>query len=259
MAGNVFRNYAAALTSPTAWIGILLILGIMLLWLNRAKAGKITVTLATVLFVMFSFDPLPEFLLNSFENLYPGLKVQNLKQKEQIKHVVVLAGGHSPHPQGLHPITTEVTRHTLPRLIEGIRIYRELPGSKLIFTGKGWSERTEAETMKEMALKLGVPADDIILENESINTFSHTENLKPFVGTEPFILVTSAFHMPRAMGLFQKAGYKPIPAPSGHLLTGEYKLFNMKVPFARGDNLDAMDLWFVEFSAIMLGKMRGRI
>jgi uncharacterized SAM-binding protein YcdF (DUF218 family) len=65
--------------------------------------------------------------------------------------------------------------------------------------------------------------------------------------------------MPRSMGLFLKAGYAPIPAPTSHLLTGQYEILNMKVPFASGDNLQAIDLWFNEFAAICLAKIKGRI
>nr|MBA2405838.1 YdcF family protein [Bdellovibrionales bacterium] len=90
-------------------------------------------------------------------------------------------------------------------------------------------------------------------------TYDHTVYLRQLLKDKPFVLVTSALHMPRSMGLFLKAGYKPIPAPTAHLLTGEYSLFNMKVPFARGDNLEAIDLWSTEFFGIILAKLKGRI
>lgn len=258
MSGNIFRNYAAALTSPTAWIGILLILGVILIWKNKVKGAKWTFTLATALFVMFSFDPITEILLNNYENRYPAFEAKNLKGNSGIKYVVVLAGGYVPNPP-LHPLTSELTKFTLVRLIEGIRIYKDMPGSKLVFTGKGWAKQTEAEAMKELAVKLGVPEMDIILEKESTNTYAHTLNLKTLLKDETFILVTSALHMPRAMGVFEKAGFKPIPAPTGHILLGPYELFNMVVPFARGDNLEAIDLWFNEFSAITREKITGKI
>lgn len=258
MSGNIFRNYAAALTSPTAWIGILLILGVILIWKNKVKGAKWTFTAATLLFVMFSFDPITEILLNHYENRYPAFNSQSLKHQSKIEYIVVLAGGYVPN-QPHHPITSEITKFTLVRLIEGIRIHREMPGTKLVFTGKGWAKQTEAEAMKELAVKLGVPEAEIILEKESTNTYGHTLNLKTLLKDKPFILVTSALHMPRAMGVFEKAGYKPIPAPTGHILLGPYELFNMVVPFARGDNLEAIDLWFNEFSAIMREKLTGKI
>jgi uncharacterized SAM-binding protein YcdF (DUF218 family) len=258
MSGNVFRNYAAALTSPTAWIGIFLILGVVLIWTKKQKLAKWLLTIGTFVFVLFAFDPLTEILLNNYENEYPAFKTENLGQQKKIKYIVVLAGGYVPNPP-FHPLTTELTRHTLSRLIEGIKIHREIPDSVLVFTGKGWADQSEASAMKELAMKLGVKDTEIILEEESSNTFEHTTYLKKIVNDEPFILVTSAIHMPRSIGLFLKAGYKPIPAPTAHLLLGEHEIFNMKVPFSSGDNLEAIDLWFNEFVAITWAKLKGRI
>jgi uncharacterized SAM-binding protein YcdF (DUF218 family) len=257
MSGNVFRNYAAALTSPTAWIGIFLIIGVVLIWTKKQKLAKWLLTIGTFVFVLFAFDPLTEILLDNFENEYPAFKIENAPQKK-IKYIVVLAGGYVPNPPS-HPLTTELTRHTLSRLIEGIKIHREIPDSILVFTGKGWAHQSEASAMKELAMKLGVKETEIILEEESSNTFEHTTYLKKIVNDQPFILVTSAIHMPRSMGLFLKAGFKPIPAPTAHLLLGEHEIFNMKVPFSSGDNLEAIDLWFNEFVAITWAKMKGRI
>jgi uncharacterized SAM-binding protein YcdF (DUF218 family) len=258
MSGNFFRNYAVALTSPTAWIGLFLIVGLILIWTKKQRLAKWCFTLGTCLFVLFAFDPFTEILLNNFENKYPAFKLESLNPKQQIKYVVVLAGGYVPNPP-IHPLTTELTRHTLARVVEGVKIHNEIPGSVLVFTGKGWAPQSEAKAMQQLALGLGVKAEEIILEEESTNTFDHTTYLKTILKDDPFVLVTSAIHMPRSMGLFLKAGYKPIPAPTAHALLGEYGLFNMKVPFASGDNLEAIDLWFNEFFAMGLAKFKGRI
>lgn len=258
MNGNIFRNYAIALTSPTAWIGILLIVGLILLWTRRQRLAMWALTSGITLFIVFSFDPLTEVMLDAFENKYPAFSVSALKHETKVKYVVVLAGGYVPNTPE-HPLSTELTKHTLTRLVEGIKILREIPGSMLVLTGKGWAKRSEADAMKELALRLGVDKDLIITEVESTNTFDHTIYLKPILKDDPFVLVTSAIHMPRAMGLFQKAGYRPIAAPTGHILLGRFELLNMKVPFARGENLEAADLWFNEFFGICLAKIRGRI
>lgn len=258
MSGNIFRNYAAALTSPTAWIGILLIIGTILIWTKKDKLGKWVLTLGAFLFVTFAFDPITEIFLNSYENRYPAFKAESLNPSQKIKYVVVLAGGFVPNPP-LHPLTTALTRHTLARVIEGVKIHKEIENSILVFSGKGWASQSEASAMKELAVKLGVNPEQIILEEESTNTLDHTLYLKKIVKDETFVLVTSAIHMPRAYGLFIKAGYRPIPAPTAHMLLGNYEIFNMKVPFASGDNLEAIDLWFNEFAAITRETIKGNI
>lgn len=246
------RNYAMALISPTAWIGIFLILGIILLWTKKQKIGRILFTLGVTLFVLFSFDPMVGILLNQLENKYPGFEVTQQKSNNKIKFVVVLGGGYIQGPANL-PLSSKLGKSTNIRVIEGIKIFREIPGSKLVFTGRGWASITEAQAMKNFAISPGVKPEDIILENESTNTIDHTVYLKDILKTDQFVLVTSALHMPRSMDLFEKAGYSPIPAPTGHILTGQYGLF------PTGNNLFASDLVFHEYASMILAKMKGKL
>ena len=67
---------------------------------------------------------------------------------------------------------------------------------------------------------LGVPAQDIVLDRKSKNTEEEAVFIFPTVGKAPFVLVTSASHMPRAMGLFRKLGMNPIAAPTDYLAKG---------------------------------------
>ncbi len=251
----ILKDYLAKLLLPTPLIFFLLIIGVILLWRKKDRLGKWTVTASAVLMLLFSYDPLVESLLNSYENEYPGFSKSSAPAG--ITHVVVLGGGVVPTSH--HALTTQLTTPTLTRVIEGIRIYRQLPGTKIIFTGRGWNQIPEAKMMKDLALELGVPEADIMTEVESKNTFDHTVYLKPLIGQEPFVLVTSALHMPRAIGLFKTAGYKPFPAPTQHLLTGDYALFNMSGPYPHGDNLMASDFWFMEFWGIRWASLKGEI
>ena len=100
--------------------------------------------------------------------------------------------------------------------MEGIRLHRLLPGSKIVLTGGiGFDGPPEATTLSRVAEELGVAKSDMVLEVESRDTKDHPLYVRHIVKEEPFILVTSAFHMPRAMRLFVKQGLAPIPAPAG--------------------------------------------
>ena len=74
----------------------------------------------------------------------------------------------------------------------------------------------EAEVMARVAREMGIPESDIILETKSIDTKDEARFIKPIVGNEPFVLVTTASHMPRSIALFKKLGMDPIPSPIGH-------------------------------------------
>lgn len=255
---ETLKNFIMALSTPTAWIGLFLLIGMILLWTKKQKVGRSLVTAGVILFMFFSLDPVVELLLNQLEAQYPAFEINTHKRVDSIKYVVVLAGGYIEQP-ATHPLSTKLGKSTNIRVIEGIKVYREIPGSKLVFTGKGWAEMSEAEAMKQFAVSLGVNPEDIIVEKESTNTIDHTVYLKSILKDKRFVLVTSALHMPRSMSLFQNAGYEPIPAPTGHILTGKYELLNMKVPFSSGDNLQAADMIFNEYASIVLAKLKGKM
>jgi uncharacterized SAM-binding protein YcdF (DUF218 family) len=63
-----------------------------------------------------------------------------------------------------------------------------------------------------------VNARDLGLDDASRDTEEQAQNIRPIVGHDRFILVTSAYHMPRSMAAFKKVGLKPIPAPTYHLV-----------------------------------------
>ncbi len=61
---------------------------------------------------------------------------------------------------------------------------------------------------------MGVQEQRIVLEKASRNTYEHTKKLAAMISREGvWILVTSAYHMPRALGCFRKAGFNVLPYP----------------------------------------------
>lgn len=248
-------DYIINLFKPTSIIFFIFLFGTLTLFLNKTKISKFIFALGIIIFGALSFDPIAEIPLNYFEKKYTSFKLKNLDKK--VKYIVVLAGGFSPNKN--HHMSSNLSSRTLTRLVEGVAIYNSIPNTKLIVTGKGWAKTTEAEAMSELATQLGVPKIDIITESESENTFEHSIKLKPIIKDDPFILVTSALHMDRAMGIFIKAGYNPIPAPSDHLLKGEYSLFRVNHYSPESENLYASDIWFYELMAKIYSTIRGRI
>jgi uncharacterized SAM-binding protein YcdF (DUF218 family) len=137
------------------------------------------------------------------------LELENLLQ---IKWVVVLGGGQNFAPE--LPSNSMLENPSLSRLIEGIRIHRMLPGSKLVLSGGGvFDTRPEAATMADVAMMLGVDPAALVVEALSKDTQDQAYQLRKMLGQTPIILVTSASHMPRAMLVFENAGLRPTPAP----------------------------------------------
>jgi uncharacterized SAM-binding protein YcdF (DUF218 family) len=133
-----------------------------------------------------------------------------------MKWVVVLGGGTSSDAS--LPPNAPLSDATLARLVEGVRVHRQLPGSRLVLSGAdvfGWG--SDAESMSALALALGVAREDIVVDAGSPDTETQARNIRQIVKGEPCVLVTSAAHMRRAIALFRKAGLDPIPAAYEYL------------------------------------------
>ena len=212
----MLEKIVSRLLFPVPVICEVLILGLVLLWLTRRqKAGKILVTLGAVLLLLLGNSRVSGFLLSSLEQRYHPLALSSLPAAmESMKetYVVVLGSGYSPDPRV--DLDSHLSQDGLVRLVEGVRICRQMPGCKLILSG---GPPAAARTMNQIALSLDVRQQDIILEPNSRNTEQEARFIQPTVGATPFLLVTSASHMPRAMGLFRKLGMQPTAVPTDYL------------------------------------------
>jgi uncharacterized SAM-binding protein YcdF (DUF218 family) len=192
----------------------ILLVGLYLLWFTRRqRAGKTLVSLGTLLLTGLSYFFTANVLLRPLERRFPSFAVtSHATAPTPAPHlIVVLGGGANNDPEV--PITSRLSPDLMVRLTEGLRLHREIPGSKLIMSG----DAEMVERMAEVAQALGVDRQDVLLAGGSRDTEEETHHIAPLVGQAPFILVTSAAHMPRAMGLFRKLGMAPLAAPTDYL------------------------------------------
>ncbi len=131
--------------------------------------------------------------------------------------LVVLGGGYTWNPEWAP--SSNLINNSLPRLTEGIRLWQANPGSKMIFTGAAAKTNpvSTAEAGARVAESLGVPRSDIIVLDRPKDTEEEALAVKRAIGDAPFLLVTSASHLPRAMIFFRHAGLDPLPAPANQL------------------------------------------
>lgn len=218
----LLRKAFESMIAPAPFCVGLSILGLILLWFTRRqRAGKAAVSLGVLALAFLGNENVTEILLRPLENRYPPATASSGarpgEQRPPLRFVVVLGGSFDVNPR--LPVTSQLGEDTLVRLMEGIRLYRELAGAKLIVSGGSWpGERPQAELMAEAAQTLGVRPEDIVLESQSRDTEEEARRIKPVVGSETFVLVTSAPHMVRAMALFKKMGMNPIAAPTEYLV-----------------------------------------
>jgi len=208
------KKYLSSLLLPTP-IGLLFIsVGIVLLVIQRAKRTGLILNITGFLIMMFfSLGPISGTLLNTLESQYPPL----LHPPNAITNIVVLGAGAGVDKN--YPPNLTLNNASLSRLIEGIRVFNQLKamGGKptlILSGGRVFTSPAVSGKMHNTAATLGVPPDQMMLENGSRDTREEALYLRKTLGKSAFILVTSAVHMPRAMALFEALGLHPIAAPT---------------------------------------------
>lgn len=225
---GLIKDFVSSLLLPLSLCLEALLVGLVLLWFTqRQKAGKIAVTFGVVGLLLMGNGTFSDWLLWPLEHRYPpiiSLRSADIHNRLLAAgYVVVLGGAYVSNP-GI-PITSQLNENTMDRLAEGIRLYRELPGSRLVVSGGAMDYPVpQAVIMATAAEELGAKPEDIVLESQSRDTPDAARLIKPIVGAKPFLLVTSASHMPRSMALFEKLGMHPIAAPSDYLAKGGGKI-----------------------------------
>ncbi len=230
------KKIIGVITDPGTIVLLLLGYGFLRLLLSRGsrKRGLGWIGLGLLCFYLFTTTPLPNYLLKILESRYePVTAAQNFPD---IRYIVILSGG-LRYNKAVPP-TSQLDEFSALRVAEGIRIFHLLSGSPaLIMTGAGpWQDM--GSRMAGFAESLGVPRDKLIPANRAMDTYGNAVEVQPFVKNQPFLLVTSASHLPRAMLIFQKLGMKPIPAPGDFRYATFYFFGDF---FPSGKNLTSME------------------
>jgi uncharacterized SAM-binding protein YcdF (DUF218 family) len=151
-------------------------------------------------------------LCEPLEYRYPGLDAGT--SLVGVRHVVVLGTGFSPAPG--RPVTAALDQDGLVRLVEGVRIYRTLPDARLVVSGGASPPGVpSAYGYAELARGLGIDAQRMDVLDKPRDTREEAQAIRNLLGSSPFVLVTTAVHMTRAMRLMMRAGLHPIPAATG--------------------------------------------
>ena len=134
-------------------------------------------------------------------------------------YVVVLGSGYIPH-DGI-PVSGALDEDGLSRIVEGVVLFRRVKSARLVASG-GASPGLAPSAIgyAQLATELGVASESLLVVDRPLDTAEEALTTAAVVGKSPFILVTSAYHMPRAMRLFLRKGLRPIPAPTGYRESG---------------------------------------
>ncbi len=202
-----------SLITPPAGLMIIILVGLLTIGCCR-WFGRFLVILGIALLYCLSISPVSDALLKPLESAWPPLKDTHVKAEA----IVVLGGG--VRDSSWAGAAAGPGPEAEARLVKGIVIYRSMHVPLVLAGGNGDPFRAvpgDADVMQPLARALGVPTKDIIAENKSRNTLEAAKNLKQLVKARRIIVVTSAYHMKRAVAMFRKQGFEVVPAPAVYL------------------------------------------
>nr|MBI3612367.1 YdcF family protein [Nitrospirota bacterium] len=205
---------------PLTWILLILGLLIPLTWLQsspRRLRWRPALAIAAFLILYILGAPfVANRLVGLIEEQAPPFDLTTSKRFDAI---VVLGGGVSS--QGTLRPTNELSPSSMQRTMCGADLYTKGFAPRIIFAGGDASifgeGPQEGVEMQRLALRLGIPEEATIVEGRSRTTYENAVATKQILGASSVLMVTSAYHVPRAIGLFRKQGVDAIPYPCAYI------------------------------------------
>jgi len=218
----LIKKLISALLMPLPLGFVILLLAVFVFFQGYQRLAKGLGIGVIFIWFILSLSPVSQLIAAPLEYEFP--KYNN----KTVNYVVVLGGYHNSDER--FPVSSLLSKTSLMRLSEGMRIYHLNPGAKLLLSGyKGNDVISNAEAMAKVAHAFGIPKDNIIMAEQPKDTaeeaayWAHYLN-NNMLKNQHFALVTSAMHIPRAMYLFQNQGLQPIPAPTAFRTGGHHGL-----------------------------------
>ncbi len=228
----LLRKILVYLARPLSFLVILALL------LGLRRRSRVCLLFAVLVYLM-GISPVADLVVKPLERSFGGGEVA---VSEPVKTVVVLSGGVFSREDAISSLGCS----SVKRLLAALYLCRALGSCKLIVSGGSvLGSPVGAEVMGRVAR--AVEDITVIRESFSRTTYENALYVKRLVGDMPFYLVTSAYHMRRALMLFRHLGMKPIPYPSDYLSEERYTLADF---FPQGRNIRKIELALHEYLAI---------
>ena len=250
------------LLQPSTLIALLIAYGSILIWTGWARWGRRFVGIGATLLLVAGLSPLGNALILPLEDRFPRA---NLDEPPAPTGFIVL-GGAEDRLVGLvrkAPTLNEAGE----RIVETVMLARRFPEARIAFSGGDagilYSSDSEAAGAARMLTDMGVAQDRLILEAGARDTYENAVNLKAELDklgllgpAKRWVLITSAYHMPRAMAAFRKAGLAVEPWPVDYRTRGRADLTR---PFDKvSEGLRRVDVATREWAGLLAYWLAGR-
>ncbi len=212
------------IASPINLLMFAALIGVLMRYGRAARFGRGLALTAILVLIAAATLPLGMILIAPLEDRFP-LPPPDLPPPEGI---IVLGGAIDDQVSAARGET--VFDEGGERLTEAVVLAKRFPQARVVYTGGTASfvpgaTSTEALQARKFMSQMGIAPERVMIEDKSRNTDENARFTAAIVHPQPsqrWIIVTSAFHMPRAMGLFEKAGFHPIAYPVAFRTSGRW-------------------------------------
>ena len=251
----LFGKLVWAVLQPGNLLVLCLIAGILLFLVSRGRRGRLLVGLSALGFVLLAAAPIGPAMLLALEQRLP----RPAALPERIDGILVLGGAVEPALSQSYGET--VFNSAVARVLGAIALARRHPDAKLVLIGgEGGFVRVglpESRATLGFVVEQGIVPERVVLEERSRSTHENAvfakELIRPGPG-ETWILVTSAYHMPRAVASFDAAGWPVIPYPVDYKIDPQTGL---RANFSLLDGLSASTLAGKEWAGLLGYRLMG--
>ncbi|HYH18894.1 MAG TPA: YdcF family protein [Azospirillum sp.] len=247
-----------ALALPGNLLTLLLLGGCALLFRSgegARRAGRRLTVLAAIGFLAFTVLPMADWLARPLENRFPRPTLP-----DHVDGIIMLGGAASPVLAAARGEPS--VNGAAERVLAFADLGRRYPGARLVFTGGAGSlwegQHREGTAMRAALEQAGLDTGRVLFETESRNTWENVQFslrlVEPKAG-ETWLLVTSAWHMPRAVGIFRRAGWPVTAYPVDYRTRGDGK---PHLIFDLGEGLDSSTPMLKEWVGLVAYRLMGR-
>ncbi len=243
---------------PSTLLALAFLFGLVRLYALDFEHARKWLTGVAVGMLVLGFSPLSEFLIAPLENRFTRPR---LDDGAAIAGIIILGGAEdsrSGDPQSLMGLNEAGERVT-----EGVALARRFATAKVVYSGGSgdlfYVKAAEAALAGKLLEALGLEKSRLVLEPVSRNTAENATMVRAMVTPKPgerWLLVTSAWHMPRAIGCFRVVGFDVEPWPVDYRTVRAFDISNILLHMP--DGLRRVDFAAREYLGLLVYRLTGR-
>ncbi|XAT61171.1 YdcF family protein [Rhodobacteraceae bacterium Araon29] len=240
---------------PENFLLVVLLIGLFLIRGKHSLIGKLCLRAVLVMSILIGTFPVGELLLRPLE-----ARFQSNPNLDNIAGIIVLGGAEREEVSKFWGIPS--INEAGDRFLAGIILAKRFPGAKILFTGGSGKIASEldgnADVAKAIFVSSGIDENRLLLEGRARNTAENAKySLALLDGKNVgnWVLVTSAFHLPRSIGVFCKNGWTSLtPYPVDHRTAG----YKFRIGWDFADNLNELNFATKEWLGLLAYRITGR-